>query len=46
MELEDLQEELPEFEDDLEFDEVDEWDETEALRDLQEVVPMRDLDQR
>jgi hypothetical protein len=44
MELEDLQEELPEFEDDLEFEEVDEWDEAEALRDLQEVVPLRDLD--
>jgi hypothetical protein len=44
MELEDLQEELPEFEDDLEFEELDEWDETEALRDLQEVVPLRDLD--
>lgn len=44
MELEDLQDELPEFEDDLEFEEVDEWDETEALRELQEVVPLRDLD--
>ena len=43
MELEDLQEDLPEFEDDLEF-EVEDWDETEALRDMQEVVPLRDLD--
>jgi hypothetical protein len=44
MDLDDLQDELPELDDDLELDEAEEWDETEVLRDLREVVPQRDLD--
>jgi hypothetical protein len=42
MELDDIQEDLPEFDDDLEPEELEDWDETEAQRVLQDVVPLRD----
>ncbi len=42
MELDDIQEDLPEFDDDLELEELEDWDETEAQRVLQDVIPARD----
>ena len=38
---EDLQEDVPEFDDDLELDELEDWDDTDAQRVLQDVIPQR-----
>jgi hypothetical protein len=43
-ELQDLQEELPEFDDDLDLEELEDWDETEARRVMHDVVPQRGWD--
>jgi hypothetical protein len=43
-ELQDLQEDLPEFDDDLDLEELEDWDETEAQRVMHDVVPQRGWD--
>jgi hypothetical protein len=42
MELEDFDDDAIEFDDDVEIDELEDWDELDAQQVMQDVVPQRD----